>query len=339
MRPLPSLLAALLLTAGLRAASGPQAAFTENLSWGQVEIVLRAEPPQVAVDHDLVVTLTVTAPATMQVELPDLRGRFGGFAAAEGYAGEPETLADGRRRREHRWRLTPELARAYRLAPFAVQVTDQAVAPARVSSFATRPVLFPAAELGVAATGGVEVAPEPHWIPPTRRMMLGWSALVMLAAAALFGLVRLALMLRRRQRLRRLSPRERAFVELEQLLRRGLLEKGLYKDFYIELTQVVRRYIERSHGIRAPEQTTEEFLEAASSHPRFTPAVLARLRDFLQAADLVKFAGQESNPQVASAAVRTAREYVEQDAATPCPASPTQPPSSLNDRSPIADRR
>lgn len=330
MRTLPPLLAALLVAACLRAATpaaAPAAAFTENLSWGQVEIVLRAEPPQVSLERDLVVTLTVTAPAALQVELPDLRGRFGGFSLAEGYAGEPETLADGRRRREHRWRLTPALARAYRLAPFAVRVTDQAVAPARVSSFATRPVVFPAAELDAAATGDVEVAPEPHWIPPTRRTVLGWGALLLLAAAALFGLVRLAMILRWRQRLRRLSPRERAFMELEQLLRRGLPEKGLYKDFYIELTQVVRRYIERSHGIRAPEQTTEEFLEAASRHPRFTPVVLARLRDFLQSADLVKFAGQEGNPQVASAAVRTAREYVEQDAAaqTPPPTADSYP--------------
>ena len=138
---------------------------------------------------------------------------------------------------------------------------------------------------------------------------------------ALF-VVRLVGYLRHQVRLRRLSPRERAFAELERLLNRRLPEQGLFKDFYIELTQVVRRYIERTHGIRAPEQTTEEFLADAERRPRFTPAVIASLRDFLQSADLVKFAGRDATPEVADGAVRTARAYIEQDAATVRQAAP-----------------
>ena len=76
----------------------------------------------------------------------------------------------------------------------------------------------------------------------------------------------------------------------------------------------MRRYIERSHGIRAPEQTTEEFLAAAKAHPRFTPEVIAKLADFLRSADLVKFAGVGSSSSVAEEAVRTARAYIERDA-------------------------
>jgi DNA-binding MurR/RpiR family transcriptional regulator len=112
-----------------------------------------------------------------------------------------------------------------------------------------------------------------------------------------------------------MTPSERAFPELSDLIGRGLPEKGLFKDFYIELTHVVRRYIERSHGIRAPEQTTEEFLAAAKSHPRFTPEVIAKLADFLRSADLVKFAGVGSSASVADEAVRTARAYIEHDTA------------------------
>jgi hypothetical protein len=77
---------------------------------------------------------------------------------------------------------------------------------------------------------------------------------------------------------------------------------------------VVRRYIERTHGIRAPEQTTEEFLAAATRHPRFTPPVLASLRTFLESSDLVKFAGQQATPQLAAGAVDTARGYIVTDA-------------------------
>jgi hypothetical protein len=130
--------------------------------------------------------------------------------------------------------------------------------------------------------------------------------------AAALGLILLGLRrLKRVVRERRMSPRERALAELDRLLRRNLVGRGNYKDFYIELTMVVRRYIEREHGVRAPEQTTPEFLEAAARHPRFPAAVLARLRVFLESADLVKFACATATPQAAGEAVQAARRYIE----------------------------
>ncbi len=298
----------------LRAGSEtPPAVLQENLSWGSVEIRLRAEPAEVRLEQDLNVVLTVTAPAAQQVELPDLRDRFQGFTVAEGFPRDPVTLPDGRRSREYRWRLVPGVARdEYRLAPFAVRVREGATE----RSFATRPVRFPAAARDASVSGGVELDPKPYWIAPTRRALANFAVLAGLAVVLALFVARLVRYLRHQVRLRRLSPRERAFAELERLLHRRLLEQGLFKDFYIELTQVVRRYIERTHGIRAPEQTTEEFLAAAERHPRFTPAVVASLREFLQSADLVKFAGQDASVEVADGAVRTARVYIEQDAAT-----------------------
>jgi hypothetical protein len=307
----------------LRGGETPPAMLQENLSWGSVEILLRAEPAEVQPGRDLNVVLTVTAPATQQVELPDLRDRFQGFVVAEGFPRDPVTLPDGRRSREYRWRLVPGVAQAdYRLAPFAVTVREGVSGAAEERSFATRSVRFPAAAPDASVSGGVELDPKPYWIAPTRRAYVSFIVLVGLAVVLTLFVVRLAGYLRHQVRLRRLSPRERAFAELDQLLNRRLLEQGLFKDFYIELTQVVRRYIERTHGIRAPEQTTEEFLAAAERHPRFTPAVIARLRDFLQSADLVKFAGRETDIDVADGAVRTARAYIEQDAAAVRQAAP-----------------
>jgi hypothetical protein len=76
----------------------------------------------------------------------------------------------------------------------------------------------------------------------------------------------------------------------------------------------VRCYIERAHAVRAPEQTTEEFLAAVSRDSRFGPAVVERLRAFLRAADLVKYAAQRPEPAAVDQAVATARSYVETDA-------------------------
>jgi len=82
----------------------------------------------------------------------------------------------------------------------------------------------------------------------------------------------------------------------------------------MELTMIVRRYIERQYAVRAPEQTTDEFLAAAVEHPRFTPRVVTHLREFLRAADLVKFADYHPDAGVIDQATATARKYIETDA-------------------------
>ena len=303
-------------------------AFTADLSHGEVSIKLEAMPECVSPAQDLMLTVTVEAPAHLEVTLPDLRDRFAGFSMAEDFATEPVT-ANGRRRQTYRWRLEPEpAAERYRLAPFAVTVTDTSHRPGKPapdasllpppsslsSSFATKPVVFPSEGARPPVTGDPEVNPEPVYIPPTARTVAFWiiAALGGLAAlaATLFGLTRLS----RRVREFRMSPVDRAMAELQRLLGRNLPSRGLYKEFYIELTMVVRRYIERTRGIRAPEQTTQEFLVAAADHPSFTPEILAQLKTFLESADLVKFAGQEATSAMTDAATANAQTYIRADA-------------------------
>ena len=290
------------------------AAFTADLSSGEVSLKLEASPDKVSPSEDLMLTLTVEAPSHLAVTLPDLRDRFSGFATAEDFATDP-VEANGRTRQTSRWRLTPEPAAVrYRLAPFAVEVHDKRATPPQLSSFATKPVLFPGEGARPAVTGDPEVTPEPEWIPPTAKTVTLWVFACLAGAAALAALLYGLTKLSRRVREYRMSPVERAIAELQRLLGRNLPGRGLFKEFYIELTMVVRRYIERTHGIRAPEQTTQEFLAAAANEPTFTPEVLAQLRTFLESADLVKFAGQEASLPMTDDATAKARRYIEKDA-------------------------
>lgn len=290
------------------------APFTADLSSGEVSIKLEATPDKVSPAEDLMLTLTVEAPSYLTVAIPDLRDRFSGFSTAEDFATDPID-ANGRTRQAYRWRLTPEpAAKRYRLAPFAVMTQDKRSAVAKVSSFATKPVLFPDEGARPVVTGDPEVTPEPEWVPPTAKTVTLWIFVVIAGlsalAAILFGLTKLS----RRVREYRMSPIERAMAELQRLLSRNLPSRGLYKEFYIELTLIVRRYIERTHGIRAPEQTTQEFLAAAAHQQAFTPEVIAQLRTFLESADLVKFAGQKATVAMTDDATAKARAYIETDA-------------------------
>lgn len=319
---LPRMLAALAFAA-LLSPGAQGASFAAPLLSGEVEIAFEGDSETLSLAKDYTATITLTAPASLKVSMPDLdalRMRFQGFAVAEGYGREPRALPDGRVETASRWRLVPDPAAGkYRLAPFAVDVRD-ALGNDR-GSFATSPVLFPVASLPP-AEGSVEIAPKKFFVMPTARTFLHWSLWALGLAAAVALAVFLARRIHRAVKLRRMTPSERAFAELAALLERRLTDRGLFKDYYVELTHVVRRYIERAYKIRAPRLTTEEFLAAARKHPHFTDATLSYLSEFLHSADMVKFAGQSATSEIASDAAASARRYIERDSAESAHAAP-----------------
>ena len=286
-----------------------------------IDIKVDAEPAQVDVARDFFVTLTFTAPAGTALALPDLRDRFTGFRVAEDFTEDPVVAPDGATTLVSRWRLVPEpVAARYRLAPFVVYVTATNAAAAQRSSFCTASVYFTPPAAREAVTGGMEIDPEKD-LPPLSWKLVGWCAAALVALAALVAAVWwIVRKVREAVRVHRMSPIERAYYELDRLLKRGLPGRGLYKDFYVELTMVVRRYVERKYGVRAPNMTTQEFLgelarraDDAAAAPVGDPRAL---KEFLESADLVKFAGVEATPAMADAATGKARDYLVTDAAT-----------------------
>ncbi len=292
------------------------AQFTAELYNGDITVNLSAEPEVIDPARDLILTITVTAPSGLQAILPDLQDRFQGFSMAEDFTSEP-IEAGGQIMINQRWKLTPKpAAERYRLAPFAIAVKDSTSTSEHRFSFATKPVLFPKGEARPSVTGEPEIELKPIWIAPTAKTITLWIFAVIGAILAIAGILYGLTKISAKVKEFRMSPIERALTELDRLLHRDLPGKGKFKDFYVELTMVVRRYIERSHNVRAPEQTTEEFLAAAEKHPDFTSEVLAQLKIFLESADLVKFAGQKADLSMAEDATQKARRYMNSDAET-----------------------
>lgn len=91
------------------------------------------------------------------------------------------------------------------------------------------------------------------------------------------------------------SPIERATILLKTLEKKELWQKGAVKEYYSELTDIARNYIEEAIEIPAMESTTSELilaLRAASIKKKMTLSVeiLENLERVLKQADLVKFA-------------------------------------------------
>jgi hypothetical protein len=108
----------------------------------------------------------------------------------------------------------------------------------------------------------------------------------------------------------------RALRELDELGARQLPQKGMVLDFYVLLSDTVRRYVEGRFGIRAPEQTTKEFLQAARHHPSIREDHQRMLAAFLRAADMVKFAAQRPGPSECERGLDAARGFVRESMPT-----------------------
>ncbi len=122
-----------------------------------------------------------------------------------------------------------------------------------------------------------------------------WLAL----AAVLLGLVAVAvgLWLRRRRTPAPASaepvraPRE---VALERLAALRAREASMAAEpFTVEVSDIVRDYLEAALAIPAREQTSEEFLQALEARPDLPAALRAHMPPFLEQCDRVKFARQD----------------------------------------------
>jgi hypothetical protein len=287
-------------------------------AFGPLSVTLSADP-QVEYHRDTLLTITVTAPSEVDVTLPPLHDRLQGFRLREVFDREPVTRA-GTATYERRARLTPLLADAYRLAPMAIVYRDRSYNPPREGWLLTRPVTFqPRAPAHAEPGADIRAELHPVRIPPSPAAMALTCVACLLAAACLVLLLHFAARMRSATRLRRMTPRERALRELADLLALDFMTAEQFKEFYIRLTMIVRRYIEKLYGIHAPEQTTDEFIVAASADPRFHPGSVDKLKAFLGAADLVKYAGRRPSADAADEAARTAREYIESDRGTRTP--------------------
>jgi hypothetical protein len=84
-------------------------------------------------------------------------------------------------------------------------------------------------------------------------------------------------------------PHEVALEQLERLRDSDLLEKGEIKQYYIEVSEIIRQYIEGRYFIIAMEMTTTDVLEGLSGADILEEDFQA-FEDFLHRCDLVKFA-------------------------------------------------
>ena len=160
----------------------------------------------------------------------------------------------------------------------------------------TEPMLLAVHTLPVDTTKAIKPIKGIMKIPISFREMLPW----ILAGLALLAII-LAIVWYLRKRKKNepvfrlkprivLTPREKALQELEKLRVRKLWQSGKLKDYYTELTDILRIFVEENYRVPAMEQTTSEIMESLSALDEPGKETLLVLNQVLTLADMVKFA-------------------------------------------------
>ncbi len=129
-----------------------------------------------------------------------------------------------------------------------------------------------------------------------------------------------------------ISPEEWALEQLRAL--RGDLNEERGYDFTIEVSRVLRHYIEQRHGIFAPRMTSREFLQAATQWTPFPDFAVRSLEQFMSICDGTKFARKRVQEEQMRVLLDTAERFVRQSASIPSQTAPGGTPRPLATRDP-----
>jgi len=202
-------------------------------------------------------------------------------------------------------------------------------------SYVVRPILFKYAQKGDTLTYYTETTAvtldvqtiqtdpakdirpikPPLSAPVTFRELLPWIGLVVLLFA-LAAFVYYYLKKRKQAkpvvtaRLKTsIPPYEAAIEALESLRLKKLWQSGRVKEYYSEMTDIVREYIELRFPVRALEMTTGE-INAALRQTEVNSSAREKLHQALVLADLVKFAKEQPQPLENDACLNQCMDFV-----------------------------
>jgi hypothetical protein len=190
--------------------------------------------------------------------------------------------------------------------------------PDTVKSFSqTRLIFLSVNTVKVDTTQAIKPIKGPIKVPWTMKEILKWILMGALAVCIL-GLIVYVIGKRKRSqpvfslktKVHQLPPHEVALNALEALRLKKLWQAGRMKEYYTELTEILRVYLEERYLIKALESTTTEIIQSLKAGLEIPAELLTRLNTMLVLADMVKFAKERPLPDENESVLANAMEFI-----------------------------
>jgi len=263
---------------------------------------LTVEAASAKVGDRLPARIVVELPAGATFEAPDLGSSLGKFSVFSGAWSGPTSSEAGQT-----WQWNGFLAAfetgELEVPALALRATTQD-GPIELSTEPLALSVTSVLEAPDAAADTLADIKPPLSLPPEyRALWIGLAIFVALLGASLLlwwlhrrYAARLAAAAIPEDPFRRERPHEWVYRELQRLLDRRLAEQGQVDEFYAELSQILKRYLEGRYRVDLLEHTTSEVgrrLEQAGTPQTMVEAATQAL----DRADRVKFARERPGPE------------------------------------------
>jgi len=302
----------------LTLAPGIADAIEQETQLGPVTVVVRLEPEAPVIGDAMTLSIEVLAEEGIEVLMPEFGEALERFSIID-FVPREQLDPDGRTHFSQRYTLQSPRSGEHALPAILIEFVDRRPghdpAPEDLDAYEllTDPLRFDVASV-VQGADDLELSPPMGALPARGGVGANpwyWVAGLLLALLAITPFAyRAWARLRSRAAVR--SAYELARSELDALLAGPRPSGDRIGDFFVELSGIMRRYLERRFQLRSPELTTERFLEVVSDSPDLSDAHRLLLRDFLSQSDLVKFAHVIPDAKAIKDAVDAVSSFVEE---------------------------
>lgn len=259
----------------------------------------------ITVGDRITYTLEAVASDKIQIQMPEFKGGAIGDLEIKDYSAKTIRHPFGKRTIRSRYIVTAYSVGKKEIPQIEIKykpngAKDWAVEKTRAIGITVKSVLPKEMPADIKDVKGPAHFFEMSWF------LIGGIALFFIVAVLAYLSYR-AIMRRKPVRL----PHETALEELEAI-RAQLLKDGDIKGYFVGVSDCVRRYIERVFKLRAPEMTSEEFLNSLKDSPTLSISQKDLLKGFMNACDMVKFAKYLPTSRETESVYVTAGSFVEE---------------------------
>ncbi len=286
-----------------------------------VNVTATLSPPVVPFHKQATLSIVVESPAGVEVNVPDLRDLIGDLKVSGTPEHQKELIGRERVRTTETYVLDPVNIRDYYIRPLELTWGDGGQTSIAMPVFRVRD-LTPE-ELAEAQTFDAALPGGPGIDTGVRRPWWVWAAAA--GGVLLVALVALAVWWRRRPAVPASEPEtpwDIARVRLALLGARQYPQQGKHDAYYVDLSAILRYYIEARFALHAPERSTPEFLAEALGKGVFSPQQEVFLSRFLRLCDSVKFARFRPDLEEMSRSFEQVLGFVEETIPRPAESAP-----------------
>lgn len=294
---------------------------TRTTRSGPVTATVSLSPKEAKIGDPLTLILKVTAEKDVTVEMPAFGEALGRFAILD-FAPSSRLLPQGDTEYVQRYSLDAPMSGVKTIPPLRIEFTDRRSSQATASLGGEDNIHELLTEkISIEIASVLPAGKATDQLRPARgRLQKRFSAqektlAVSISVGLLLTLLAVYIIWKKRQH--RTDKKVRSAFEvaserLSRLEKKGLPDAAQADTWYVELSSIVRTYIEDRYGLKAPELTTEEFIRAVGKSESIAKEHRPLLNQFLERCDRVKFAGYRPGTNESAEAIASAARFLEE---------------------------